>query len=195
MTNRPARITQAEDPRCEEGWPHSGRSEIRRRRLGAYSTDAREAHCRCRGDCLVMEDMPRPRPPYLSRERTRHGKPVWYVRVEGRRTRIRAEYGTAEFAAEYQAALAGKPRTSVCSAAPGTFAWLVARYRETDAWRSLSAATRRKREQIFRQVSQSAGDAPVRAITPASIRAARERRARTPGQAAHFLYAMRGLFR
>ena len=28
-----------------------------------------------------METMPRPRPPYLHREVTRHGKPVWYVRV------------------------------------------------------------------------------------------------------------------
>ena len=142
-----------------------------------------------------MEDMPRPRPPYLSRERTRHGKPVWYVRIDGRRTRLWAEYGTPEFDAEYQAALAGKPRTSAGSDAPGTFAWLIERYRETDAWRSLSAATRHKREQIFRQMLKNAGNAPIRAITPASIKAGRERRAHTPGQATHFLYTMRGLFR
>jgi hypothetical protein len=61
----------------------------------------------------VIADMPRPRPPYLSRERTRHGKSVWYVRLDGKRIRLRAEYGTPEFDAEYQAALAGKPRTSV----------------------------------------------------------------------------------
>ncbi len=27
----------------------------------------------------MMHDMPRPRPPYLSREVTRHGNAVWYV--------------------------------------------------------------------------------------------------------------------
>jgi hypothetical protein len=51
-----------------------------------------------------MEAMPRPRPPYLSREVTRHGTPVWYVRRDGKRIRLRAEYGTPEFDAEYQAA-------------------------------------------------------------------------------------------
>jgi hypothetical protein len=28
-----------------------------------------------------MDDMPRPRPPHLQRQITRHGKTVWYVRV------------------------------------------------------------------------------------------------------------------
>ena len=32
-----------------------------------------------------MDSMPRPRPPYLSFERTRHGKAVWYVRRNGKR--------------------------------------------------------------------------------------------------------------
>jgi hypothetical protein len=38
-----------------------------------------------------MDDMPRPRPPYLSREVTRHGKPVWYVRRDGKRIRLKAD--------------------------------------------------------------------------------------------------------
>ena len=55
--------------------------------------------------------MPRPRPPHLQREITRHGKAVWYVRVNhGPRVRIKAEYGTPEFDAEYRAALAGAPQ-------------------------------------------------------------------------------------
>jgi hypothetical protein len=49
--------------------------------------------------------MPRPRPPYLVRQITRHGKAVWYVRIgAGPRTRIRATYGTPEFMEEYQKA-------------------------------------------------------------------------------------------
>ena len=48
--------------------------------------------------------MPRPRPPHLQRQVTQHGKTVWYVRIgKGPRTRIRAEFGTPEFGAEYKA--------------------------------------------------------------------------------------------
>ena len=45
----------------------------------------------------------------VSREVTRHGRMVWYVRRNGKRIRLRAEFGTPEFDAEYQAAIAGKP--------------------------------------------------------------------------------------
>ena len=56
-----------------------------------------------------MHDMPRPRPPHLIHEKNRHGDLVWYVRVgKGPRTRIKAAYGTAEFAEAYRAALAGE---------------------------------------------------------------------------------------
>jgi hypothetical protein len=91
-----------------------------------------------------MEAMPRPRPPHLHRQVTRHGKTVWYVRIaKGPRIRIRASSGTPEFDSEYQAAIAGLParqmpedeRTSI-----GTLAWLVERYRETTAWTDLSLA-------------------------------------------------------
>jgi hypothetical protein len=38
--------------------------------------------------------MPRPRPPYLRHETTRHKKRVWYVRVgDGPRIRLKADYG------------------------------------------------------------------------------------------------------
>ena len=52
--------------------------------------------------------MPRPRPPHLHLEITRHGRKVWYVRVDkGPRIRIRAEFGTPDFDQEYQAAISG----------------------------------------------------------------------------------------
>ena len=74
----------------------------------------RRRSCR-KGDRSLM---PRPRPPHLQREITRHGKAVWYVRVgRGPRVRIRAEFGTPEFDAEYRAALAGAPARK---AAPST---------------------------------------------------------------------------
>jgi integrase len=140
--------------------------------------------------------MPQPRPPYLLRERTRHGKTLWYVRRErhGQRIRVKGEYGTAEFWQKYQDALAGlsqrKQTTSV-----GTLAWLVERYRETSAWTDLSLATRRQRENIFRPVLEKAGNQPASKITKAHIVEGRERRKATPAQARHFIDTMRGLFR
>jgi integrase len=147
-----------------------------------------------------MDGMPRPRPPHLHRQVSRHGKTVWYVRIgRGPRVRIRSAFGTPEFDSEYQAAIAGLParqtpkddRTSI-----GTLAWLVERYRETTAWTDLSLASRRQRENIFEHVLEAAGRQPFAKITTASIMAGRDRRAKTtPAQARKFLDSMRGLFR
>src|SRR6266542_2789794 len=129
----------------------------------------------------MTDDMPRPRPPHLHRQVTRHGNTVWYVRIsKGLRTRIRAPFGTREFDAEYQAALTGTPRPKKGAPGAGTLAWLIARYRETTAWSTLSAATRRQRENIFAHVLKAAGDAPFAKITSATIQAGREKRSKTP---------------
>ena len=145
----------------------------------------------------VMDDMPRPRPPHLHRQVTQHGKTVWYVRIgKGPRIRIRAAFGTPEFDAEYQAAIAGLPARQSAKddrTSTGTLAWLVERYRETGAWTDLSLATRRQRENIFKQVLKTAGKQSIAKITTASIMAGRDRRQDTPAR--HFLDAMRGLFR
>src|SRR6516165_9323035 len=142
-----------------------------------------------------MDKMPRPRAPYLSREVTRHGNAVWYVRRGGKRTRLRSKYGTPEFEAEYQAALAVKTKRDKGGPVVGTLAWLVTRYRGTTAWRGLSSATRKQRENILRQVLAAAGDQPFARISIATITAARDRRAGTPFQARHFLDTLRGIFR
>jgi integrase len=145
----------------------------------------------------VIDLMPRPRPPHLHREMTRHGKTVWYVRVDkGPRTRVRGEFGSSEFEAEYQGALSGQPRSDRRRGpASGTLAWLIERYRETTAWTDLSLATRRQRENIFQPVLEKSGDQPFTKITQAHIFSGRERRAQSPPQARKFLDAMRGLFR
>src|SRR6516164_8429244 len=100
-----------------------------------------------------MLQMPRPRPPHLHRQVSRHGQTVWYVRIgKGRRIRIRSAFGSPEFDAEYQAAIAGLPTRQNTKEGTSTdsLAWLIERYRETGAWTSLSLATRRQRENIFR---------------------------------------------
>jgi hypothetical protein len=99
-----------------------------------------------------MEFMPRPRPPFLHREITRHGAVTWYFRLgKGPRIRIRGEFGSTEFLASYRAAWTGEstpqegPRMAVES-----LAWLIARYRESRAWTALAPATRRQRELVFK---------------------------------------------
>jgi integrase len=142
-----------------------------------------------------MTEMPRPRPPHLHSERTRHGRLVWYVRIgKGPRIRIRAEYGSPSFDAQYKAAIDGVPLFTG-KAANGTLEWLIDRYRETSAWQDLSLATRRQRDNIFQGVLKTAAKEAIQFVSKQTITAARERRSSTPAQARNFLDAMRGLFR
>ena len=138
--------------------------------------------------------MPKPRPPHLHREETRHGAFVWYVRKgHGPRIRLKAEYGATEFWAEYRAALEGVPPASK-QPKTNSLKWAIDRYRTSSAWAALSPVTRRARENIFAQVIKTAGDQPLRGITDETIRAGRERRSATPHAANNFLKTMRGFF-
>jgi integrase len=145
--------------------------------------------------------MPRPRPPYLQRHTTRHGKCAWYVRVSdeaGKRKaiRIRGDYGTPEFMAAYKAALVGQaaPASLYGKARPGTVKWLIDRYRESQTWQAYSPETRRQREFIFLQIIAKAGNEPLRNVTRGAIARGRDERAKTPAQSRHYMEAVRGLF-
>jgi integrase len=143
-----------------------------------------------------MDAMPRPRPPYLIRERNRHGTVVWYVRKgTGPRTRIKGDYGSPEFIAAYQAAVSGNARTASKRAASGSLAWLLERYRDSGDWSKLSGATRRQRDNIFRHVIAAAGDVPASDLEQADIVASVDKRRNTPSQARNYLDAMKGLYR
>jgi integrase len=141
--------------------------------------------------------MPRPRPPRLQREISRHGRAAWYVRRgHGSRIRIRAEFGTPEFEAEYRAALDGAPiEAANKKARVGTLEWLWERYRETSAWTALSLATRKQRENIMRPVLAQSGTVSATAVNRTHISKGSDRRRETPAQARHFINTMRGLFR
>jgi integrase len=139
--------------------------------------------------------MPRPRPPHLHLERTRHGEVVWYFRRgKDKRIRIRGAYGSPEFLEAYEAARTATAPQRAPRAAPGTLAWLIARYRDSGAWERLSATTRRQRECIFKDAIKAEAGFPASKITRAAIAAALDRRRATPFMARAFLKAMRGLF-
>jgi integrase len=142
----------------------------------------------------LIAAMPRPRPPYLLRE-TKRGKTVWYVRRSKKapRFRIRAEFGSEAFQEEYQAALRGE-RLGSRHAAAGSLRWLWDQYRATNAWLTLSPATRRQRENIMLHVLKENGDKAFAGLRSEHITAGIDKRAKTPSAARNFLDTMKGLF-
>lgn len=144
-----------------------------------------------------MDDMPRPRPPHLRREVTRHGLTTWYVRIgEGPRTRINGVYGSAAFMAEYHAAISGKPASERRKGAgAATLDWLWGRYQDSLAWVELSPATQRQRQNVMARVLRDNPDLPFAMLERRHILAGIDRRAKTPAAARHFLETLRGLFK
>jgi integrase len=99
--------------------------------------------------------------------------------------------------AQYEAAVRGeRPQAQSATGKVGSLSWLVGRYKEAPAWGNLSPATRRQRENIFKQIiATDGGKQPFTAITSAGLAAARDRRGDTPAQARHLIDTMRGLFK
>jgi len=142
----------------------------------------------------VILPMPRPRPPHLVRQVTRHGRTAWYVRIgKGPRIRIRGEFGTPEFTAAYQAAVRSERPLPTGAFNGQTIGWLVERYHESGAWAKLSPATRKQRERILAGVVKTSGQEPIALATKANIEKGIERR--SPAAGKHFLQAMRGMFK
>lgn len=89
----------------------------------------------------------------------------------------------------------GERRAHGAKGRPGTVQWLWESYRKTDAWKHLSAATRKQRENIMSGVLKAIGSKPFKTIQKPDIIASRDKRSGTPAQARNFLDTMRGLFR
>jgi integrase len=141
-----------------------------------------------------MGPMPRPRLPYITREVSRHGRAAWYFRRDkGPRIRLPDQYGSEEFLAAYNKALAGdaaKPR----KASNETFRWLVEQYQKSADWAVLARGTREARNAILRGAVKNYGDDPFTDFDQADIMASVDARAKTPFAAKNFLKTMRGLF-
>jgi hypothetical protein len=133
--------------------------------------------------------MPHPRPPYLHREKTRHGKFVWYVRINrtSPRVRLHSKFGTPEFSAEYQAAVTGSSAPAIKNKiVAGSLEWLVRQWKQSSDWHSTSEATKRQRDNILDRILADAGDFAFRAITSKDVFDGRERRMATPAAANNF---------
>lgn len=135
------------------------------------------------------------RPPFLIREKTRHGRYVWYFRKgTGPRIRIHGDPDSREFMANYAAALAGEVESKpVRKKQSDSLAWLVSLYKESSAYAKLSAETHRNREHVLRELAKI--EFPYADITRKDIKAGVDKRADRPNVANHFLKTARGLFK
>ena len=141
--------------------------------------------------------MPRTLPLYVTKEKSRHGKIVFYFRIgKGERIRLPGSPGSKEFKVAYQAALTGKhlvqPHHQEYAR---SLRWLIRRYMESSAWASLGVATRKQRGNFYSQVIEASGDVDCRIVRDKDIRQALERRRNTPSSANNFLKAMSALFK
>jgi integrase len=137
--------------------------------------------------------VPRPRPPYLHKTVSRHGRTVWYVwRRPGPKIRIHGDYGSPEFMTAYHAAVWGDKAPEKPKDARGSLSALIAAYQASPAWAALSPATRKQRENIFSRIRKAAGSSPAASIDKALIVKGRDAMS-GPGAAKHFVQTMRGL--
>lgn len=144
----------------------------------------------------MTDDMRTKLPPFVYRERTRHDRMVCYFRRgKGSRTRL-PEYNSENFQEAYNAALTQEAPTPnpKRKARAGSLAWLIARYRETSDYLALSMATRKQRDNIFKNIVETAGHSSFKDITRHTINTGKEKRRDTPAQSRNFLDALRGLF-
>ena len=154
----------------------------------------------------------RPRnPPYIAKDRDRHGNLRIYVRVPGRpKVRIRHAMGSPEFWAAYRAAIAaepagaefptGEPRAE--KPKPGSLRGLCEMYFRAPEFTGLAPSTRRGRRGFLDAVCQSRipdkksirGDLPWRLMRARHIRQIRDELADRPEAANARIQSLRLLF-
>ena len=136
---------------------------------------------------------------YLYRDRTRHGQPRVYVRLNGQKTRLTAPEGTAEFLKQYLAARENLEKPKAPKAAsqarmtPQTLEWLGEQYMRSAAFRRLDAVSQRTRRAILEGcfaepprpgATSRLGQCPLDKLEAKHLRIMRERKAvATPGAA------------
>lgn len=143
-----------------------------------------------------MQPMPRPRKPYVQREKTRHGKTVWYFRRgDGPRVRLSGDYESPEWLADYERALGVQQReTPAPKTSSGTLAWLIGRYFDSLAFAKLAPGTQKARRSILERAKKTGGQLRLSDVTKGTIVQGPDRRKDTPAAAINFVKAMKSLF-
>lgn len=96
--------------------------------------------------------------PGVTRAVDRHGRVRWRFRKNGFTTYLPGPYGSPEFRAAYEAALAERPNYS--TAALGSLAWLIETYLASTDFAELELSSQRPRRRVYDWLRQVAGHLP-----------------------------------
>lgn len=134
--------------------------------------------------------------PHVYREKTRHGRLVWYFRLgQGPRIRLPEPYGGQEFMEAYTKALAGEAPAVRGGPGRGTIEWLISDYKQSAYWLSdIAESSRREYDKVLHALSEKSGKRRVRELKRADIVASMNERAATPSAANFWLGVMKRLF-
>ena len=143
-----------------------------------------------------MIAMPRPRKPYTQREKTRHGKTVWYFRKgDGPRIRLHGDYEDPEWLSDYEDALASSQQAEPkVRSSNGTLGWLIERYYDSLSFAGLAKGTQKARRSILNRVKETGGNLLIKQLTRGTVVSGRDRRSATPAAAVNFVKTMKALF-
>lgn len=141
-----------------------------------------------------MDIMPKRLLPHLNRIVTRHGKALYYFRVnKGAYVPLLSAYGDDDFMAAYNAALAkhlAKPRKPDAH----TVAWLIEQYQASPQWKVTAKETRKQFKYQFAKMLERGGQTRLSDIDEATVNEGRDERAHKPSDANKFVKATRKLF-
>lgn len=133
--------------------------------------------------------------PHIHRYRDRHGKMRYYLRRPGsKQIPIAGVYGSPEFIAAYQAAMAGsveRPQIGASRTRPGTVNAAVVGYYTSLAFRSLAPSSQHKRRLILERFREKHGDKSIAGLPQNFIRYMLDQMA--PFAARNWLKALRAL--
>lgn len=146
---------------------------------------------------------------HLTHDTDRHGSPRVYVRLNGRKIRLREKEGTPEFAREYLAAIDKLERPAPKkegrrAVTPGTLAWLGVQYFSSARFLALDPASQRNRRNIIESCCQEPrkagapeifGECPLAVLSARQVIVLRDRKAGKPGAANNRLKYLSAMFR
>jgi integrase len=133
--------------------------------------------------------------PYLYRDIDRKGAQRWRLRMPGRKAvTIKGAYGSAEFAANYRAAVEGEAiEPQIITGKHATFDALGRSYLRSADFAGLATETQRTRRAMVERLLGSFGKLPVARLEHRHVKAITDGLAKTPGVARNMLSTLRVL--
>ena len=136
----------------------------------------------------------RKRYPRTRFDRDRHGNERWYtLDPEGRKIRMRAPAGSADWVRDWEDIRAGK-HLAERAFGTGTLGALIAAYMRSPEWAELATNTQKARRRILMKVKSANGELIAAEISSADIRAGRNARQDTPAAANVHMKVLSALF-